>query len=61
MYKYIEIIEDKKEEVVSRMDVTSQLERNLEKILGGISRNLNHAEFSIKEVRSEIEKAIWKM
>ena len=42
MYKYIEIIEDETSEVVSRMDVTTQSERNLEKILGGINRNLNH-------------------
>lgn len=53
MYKYIEIIEDETSEVVSRMDVTTQSERNLEKILGGINRNLNHNEFSIIEKESD--------
>jgi nitrogen regulatory protein PII-like uncharacterized protein len=61
MYKYIEIIEDKTQDVVSRMDVTKESERNLEKIHGGIDRNLNHAEFSVKEIESEIELPIIKM
>ena len=50
MYKYIEIIEDETSEVVSRMDVTTQSERNLEKILGGINRNLNHNVIGLGEV-----------
>jgi hypothetical protein len=61
MYKYIEIIKDKTGEVVSRMDVTTQSERNVERIWRGISLNLNHSEFSIKEVRSEIELLLIKM
>jgi hypothetical protein len=55
MYKYIEIIEDKTGEVVSRIDIASQSERNIEKILGGINRNLNHSEFSVNEKESDEE------
>lgn len=60
MYKYIEIIEDKTNEVVSRIDITNQSDMNLEKIMTGINRNLNHNEFSITEEESKNELPILK-
>lgn len=49
------IIEDKTNEVVSRIDVTSQLDRNIDKIHDGIFQNLNHSEFSVIENESNEE------
>ena len=55
IYKYIEIIEDKTNTVVSRMDVTGKSERFIEKVSLGASINLNHNEYSINHNESETE------
>ena len=55
MYKYLEIIEDKTKEVASRMDVTGMSERQIDKILDGVSINLNHNEYSTSLNESDVE------
>lgn len=54
-FHYIEIVEDQTEEVVKRIDVTNQSERNRERLERGMSINLNHNEFTIRVVESETE------
>lgn len=52
MYNYIEIIDKKTSEVVSRMDVTKESERNRERILRGMDINLYHVSLYVKENNS---------
>jgi len=54
-YKYLEIVKDSTQEVVSRLDVTGKSERAIERIEGGMSLNLNHNQYSIRETDSETE------
>lgn len=58
MYKYLEIIKDKNNEVVKRLDVTSKGERMIDKIENGMNINLNHDEYSTKLTESEVELPI---
>jgi hypothetical protein len=58
MYKYLEIIKDKTNEVVKRLDVTSKGERMIDKIENGMNINLNHDEYSTKLTESDVELAI---
>lgn len=53
MYKYLEIVEDETEEVSLRMDVTNQSQRSIDKIERGMKINLNHKEFSTRQIESE--------
>jgi len=48
MYKYLEIVKDDTNEVVSRMDVTDKSERQIDKIWDGASINLNHDDYSLQ-------------
>ena len=54
-YKYLEIVKDSTQEVVARLDVTGKSEKAIERIEGGMSLNLNHDEYSIRDVDSETE------
>jgi hypothetical protein len=55
MFKYLEIIKDETNEVVSRMDVSNKSERQIDKVWDGVSINLNHNEYSIQINESEVE------
>ena len=58
MYKYLETIETTTKEVVLRIDVTGQSDRNIEKAESGMNYNLNHNEnyTELKESETELPK-----
>lgn len=45
MHTYIEVIEFKTKQVVKRVDVTGQTERQIDKVDDGLNINLNHEEY----------------
>ena len=58
MYKYLEIVKDDTNEIVSRMDVSNKSERQIDKVWDGASINLNHNEYSLQLNESEVELPI---
>lgn len=56
MKKYIEIINDKTKEVHLRSDVTGKSDRYIDRVISGMSINLNHSEFSIITREYETEQ-----
>ena len=60
MYKYFEIIKDTTKEVVSRSDVSNKSERQIDRIWDGASINLNHNEYSIRVIESEVKLPIFR-
>ena len=59
MYKYLEIIMDSTKEVVSRMNITNQTQRQIDRLMDGIEINLNHAEFHLEIRESEMELSVF--
>jgi hypothetical protein len=59
-YKYIEIKHDKSGEVIQRWDASKDTDRNIERFIGGVSINLNHAEYSVSCNRTDSELPIIK-
>lgn len=55
MYKYLEIVKDKGNEVVKRLDVSDKSERSIEKIENGMNINLNHNEYTVQYNESDVE------
>ena len=55
MYKYLEIVKDKGNEVVKRLNVSDKSERSIEKIEGGMNINLNHDEYTVQYNESDVE------
>jgi len=53
MYTYIEIVKYDGEEVIKRYDVTDKGEREIGKFESGLSRNMNHTEYYIRDKQSE--------
>ena len=53
MYKYIEIIETAKGNIVKRIDVSGKSERQADKVEMGVLRNMNLTDFFTKIVESE--------
>jgi hypothetical protein len=57
MYKYIEIVNKKTDEIVSRIDVSQLSERKIDRCEFGMNINLNHLEYftRIEESQEELE------
>ena len=55
MYKYLEIVKDKGNEVVERLNVSDKSERSIEKIEKGMNINLNHNEYTVQYKESDTE------
>ena len=55
MYKYLEIVKDKGNEVVKRLNVSDKSERSIEKIERGMNINLNHDEYTVQYNESDVE------
>lgn len=55
MYKYLEIVKDKGNEVVKRLNVSDKSERSIEKIEKGMNINLNHNEYTVQYKESDTE------
>lgn len=55
MYKYLEIVKDKGNEVVKRLNVSDESERSIEKIEKGMNINLNHNEYTVQYKESDTE------
>lgn len=53
MFKYLEIVKKETKEIVKRMDITNQSERQIERIEMGVLMNLNIKEYYIKIATSE--------
>lgn len=53
MFKYLEIVKKETNEIVKRMDITNQSERQIERIEMGVLMNLNVKEYHIKIATSE--------
>ena len=55
MKKYLEIISYADGSILKRLDVTNYHPRRIEKIVRGMSINLNHNLFYISEITSEVD------
>jgi hypothetical protein len=58
--KYIEIKHDRTGEIIQRWDVSHKSDRDIERIINGVSINLNHAEYSVRCNRTDTELPIIK-
>jgi hypothetical protein len=55
-FKYLEVVKDSNDIVVKRIDVTGKSERMIESCVNGLSINLNHSDYSIREENYENEQ-----
>jgi hypothetical protein len=55
MFKYLEIVEDSTNKVIKRVDISKHSEKSASKVEVGMNINLNHDEFTVKQVTSEKE------
>jgi hypothetical protein len=46
-YKYLEIVRHFDSKVIKRVDVTGHSERSIDKVEGGMNRNLNHFDYFV--------------
>ena len=52
-YQYLEIVRHFDSKVIKRVDVTGHSERSIDKVEGGMNRNLNHFDYCVEFVESD--------